>query len=82
MATYCKALRMNVIAWSQNLTAEKAEAAGANCVSKDELMATVGCDQHPHGAVGPQPRPDRGGRHRADEAGGDPDQHLARADRR
>ena len=40
MATYAKALRMNVIAWSQNLTAEKAEAVGARWVSKDELMAT------------------------------------------
>jgi phosphoglycerate dehydrogenase-like enzyme len=40
MTAYCKALRMNVIAWSQNLTAEKAEAAGARLVSKDELMAT------------------------------------------
>ena len=41
MAQYCKALRMNVIAWSQNLTAEKAEAAGAKLVSKDELMSTA-----------------------------------------
>ena len=40
MATYCLALRMKVIAWSQNLTAEKAQAAGATLVSKDELMAT------------------------------------------
>jgi phosphoglycerate dehydrogenase-like enzyme len=40
MASYCKALRMNVQAWSQNLTAEKAEAAGAKLVSKEELMAT------------------------------------------
>jgi phosphoglycerate dehydrogenase-like enzyme len=39
MAAYAKALRMTVIAWSQNLTAEKAEAAGAKLVSKDELMA-------------------------------------------
>jgi phosphoglycerate dehydrogenase-like enzyme len=39
MATYGKALRMNVIAWSPNLTAEKAAAAGAALVSKDELMA-------------------------------------------
>ena len=38
MTGYAKALRMNVIAWSQNLTAEKAEAAGARPVSKDELM--------------------------------------------
>ena len=41
MTTYAKALRMNVIAWSQNLTAEKAEAAGAKLVSKDELMSTA-----------------------------------------
>jgi phosphoglycerate dehydrogenase-like enzyme len=40
MTGYAKALRMNVIAWSQNLTAEKAAAAGAVLVSKDELMAT------------------------------------------
>jgi phosphoglycerate dehydrogenase-like enzyme len=41
MAAYAKALRMNVIAWSPNLTAEKTEAAGARLVSKDELMATA-----------------------------------------
>jgi phosphoglycerate dehydrogenase-like enzyme len=40
MASYCKALRMNVQAWSQNLTSEKAGAAGAKLVSKEELMAT------------------------------------------
>jgi phosphoglycerate dehydrogenase-like enzyme len=39
MASYCRALRMNVIAWSQNLTAEKAEAAGATLVSKQELLS-------------------------------------------
>jgi phosphoglycerate dehydrogenase-like enzyme len=41
MATYAKALRMNVIAWSQNLTAERAAEVGAKLVSKDELMATA-----------------------------------------
>jgi phosphoglycerate dehydrogenase-like enzyme len=41
MAIYAKAMRMNVIAWSQNLTAEKAAAAGAVLVSKDQLMATA-----------------------------------------
>lgn len=41
MAAYCRALRMNVIAWSQNLTQERAEAAGAVLVSKDELMAAA-----------------------------------------
>lgn len=40
MATYCKALRMNVIAWSQNLTAERCAEMGVKLVSKDELMAT------------------------------------------
>lgn len=33
-----KAFGMNVIAWSQNLTAEKAKEAGATLVSKDELL--------------------------------------------
>ena len=39
MATYCKALRMNVIAWSQNLTEERCAEMGVKKVSKDELMA-------------------------------------------
>ena len=34
-----KAFKMNVIAWSQNLTAERAAASGATLASKDELMA-------------------------------------------
>jgi phosphoglycerate dehydrogenase-like enzyme len=33
-----KSFGMNVIAWSQNLTQEKAEASGARLVSKDELF--------------------------------------------
>ncbi len=39
MAQYCQALSMNVLAWSQNLTAEKAAAAGAALVSKEELFS-------------------------------------------
>ncbi|MEI7712596.1 MAG: D-2-hydroxyacid dehydrogenase family protein [Rhodospirillales bacterium] len=39
MATYAKALRMNVIAWSQNLTAERCAEMGVTLVTKDELMA-------------------------------------------
>ena len=39
LAAYCKALRMDVIAWSTNLTAERAAEAGATLVSKDELMS-------------------------------------------
>jgi phosphoglycerate dehydrogenase-like enzyme len=40
MARYCNALDMRVIAWSQNLTDEKASASGARRVPKDELVAT------------------------------------------
>jgi phosphoglycerate dehydrogenase-like enzyme len=39
MAHYAKAFDMNVIAWSQNLTADKAAEAGAKLVSKDELFS-------------------------------------------
>ncbi len=37
---YAKAFGMDVVAWSQNLTAEKAEAIGVKYVSKDELLST------------------------------------------
>jgi phosphoglycerate dehydrogenase-like enzyme len=40
MARYCNALGMRVLAWSQNLTDERALAAGATRVSKDELLAS------------------------------------------
>jgi phosphoglycerate dehydrogenase-like enzyme len=39
VAAYCRALEMNVVAWSQNLSAEAAYAAGAARVSKEELLA-------------------------------------------
>jgi phosphoglycerate dehydrogenase-like enzyme len=39
MASYCRALRMDVIAWSTNLTAERAAEVGVTLVSKDELMS-------------------------------------------
>ena len=41
MARYGNALNMKVIGWSQNLTAEKAAAAGATMVSKQELLSTA-----------------------------------------
>jgi phosphoglycerate dehydrogenase-like enzyme len=41
MATYCKALRMDVIAWSQNLTQERCADMGVRLVSKDELMTSA-----------------------------------------
>jgi len=40
MAHYCRALGMTVLAWSQNLTAERAQAAGATLVSKETLLST------------------------------------------
>jgi len=40
VAGYAKAFGMDVVAWSQNLTEEKAAAGGARLVSKDELLAT------------------------------------------
>lgn len=39
MAAYCRALGMTVLAWSQNLTDEAANAAGASRVSKEELLS-------------------------------------------
>jgi phosphoglycerate dehydrogenase-like enzyme len=38
MARYCLALNMKVLAWSENLTEEKARAAGAVLVSKKEIL--------------------------------------------
>ena len=40
MARYCNALGMRVLAWSQNLTDERALAVGATRVPKDALLAT------------------------------------------
>jgi phosphoglycerate dehydrogenase-like enzyme len=39
MAKYCRALNMTVLAWSQNLSAERAQAAGATLVSKEPLFS-------------------------------------------
>ena len=39
MASIGRAFGMEVLAWSQNLTAERTEAAGATLVAKDELFA-------------------------------------------
>ncbi|SKA00689.1 Phosphoglycerate dehydrogenase [Enhydrobacter aerosaccus] len=40
VAGYAKAFGMEVVAWSQNLTEEKAAQGGAKLVTKDELLAT------------------------------------------
>jgi phosphoglycerate dehydrogenase-like enzyme len=39
MARYGRALNMSLLAWSQNMTPDKAQAAGATMVSKDELLS-------------------------------------------
>jgi phosphoglycerate dehydrogenase-like enzyme len=39
MANYCRALNMTVLAWSQNLSAEQAQATGATLVSKEVLFS-------------------------------------------
>jgi len=41
MAQYAQVFGMDVIAWSENLTAERAEAAGAKRVEKDDLFASA-----------------------------------------
>jgi phosphoglycerate dehydrogenase-like enzyme len=40
VARYAKAFGMDVVAWSQNLTAERAAEVGAALVTKDEVLAT------------------------------------------
>jgi D-3-phosphoglycerate dehydrogenase len=40
VAGYARAFGMEVVAWSQNLTEEKASQGGARLVSKDELLST------------------------------------------
>src|SRR5262249_32886244 len=39
VAEVARAFRMNILAWSQNLTPERAAACGAALVSKEELLA-------------------------------------------
>jgi phosphoglycerate dehydrogenase-like enzyme len=39
MAGFCRALNMTVLAWSENLTEEKAQAAGASLVSKEDILS-------------------------------------------
>ena len=79
MAGFCRALNMTVLTWSENLTAEKAHAAGATLVSKHDLLSRAD-GEHPHGPVAALARVDRRFRARANEAGSDPDQYLAGSD--
>ena len=82
MARYGTALNMNLLAWSQNLTAEKAQAAGATLVSKEELLSRSDAVSIHLVLSRSHARADRRGRSRADEAGRDPGEYVARADRR
>ena len=75
-----KALRMNVIAWSQNLTAGTRRGGRSGVGFQGRADVERRCHQYSHGAVGSEPGADRALRHRADEAGGDPGEHLPRAD--
>ena len=47
------AFGMNLIAWSQNMTAEVAKAAGATLVSKDQLFEQAGHSDDPCGLERP-----------------------------
>ena len=73
---------MKAIAWSQNLTAEKAAEQGVERVEKDELFRRSDI-LSVHLVLSPRSRGLVGAtRDRADEAERDPRQHLARADLR
>ncbi len=73
------AFGMKVIAWSQNLTTERAAEVGATLVSKEEPGG--GCRLHPSGAQRQDARPCRGSGAGAHEADGAPHKHVARTDR-
>ena len=77
-----KAIGMKLIAWSQNLTEEKAKAGGAALVSKEELFRQSDFLVDPSPAQRAHARPRHREGSRADEADRVPDQHVARPDRR
>ena len=76
------AFGMQVIAWSQDLTTERAaEVKATTLVSRDELVPGGGCRLDPSGAQRQDARPRRCAGAGAHEADGAPGQHLARTDR-
>ena len=81
MARYCKALNMNLLAWSQNMTPDQRAGGGGDDGIQGGTAVALRRGQHPPGAVRSHARPDRCGRPRTDEAGCDPGEHVARADR-
>ena len=76
------AFGMNVIAWSQNLTAERAAEVGAKLVSQGRADGAVRLPQRPPCTQRPHSRADQRAGPGEDEAGLVPDKHVARADRR
>ncbi|MGC2940844.1 NAD(P)-dependent oxidoreductase [Brevibacterium sp. FAM 24638] len=76
------AFGMEVVAWSQNLDAERADGLGVRAVSKDELFSTadVVTIHYKLSQRSPGARRSRGARR--DEVGQHPRQHLTRGTRR
>ena len=82
VARVANAFDMKVIAWSENLTAEKAKEAGATLVSKEELFKQSDFVTIHTAALAAHARAGRRRRTRADEADRVFHQQLARPDRR
>ena len=81
-AQIAKAFGMKTIAWSQNLTAEKAAEAGVGYRVERGAVQAVRLRHHPRRALAALARARRCGRVRADEADRLYHQHLARPDHR
>ncbi len=82
VAATARTLGMKVIAWSQNLTPEKAKEAGADYVSKEDLFRNADVVSIHVMLERSLARPGRRERTRADEEDRLSHQHGARADRR
>ena len=76
------AFGMKVIAWSQNLTTERASEVGAALVIEGRAVPRGGCRLHSSGAQRQDARPRRRRGTGAHEADGAPDKYLAGTDRR
>ena len=81
-ANIAKAFGMKVIAWSQNLTAEKCAGGRRRLRQQGGPVPPVRLHHHPRRAVAAHARPRRRHGTRPDEAHRLSHQHLARADRR
>ena len=75
------AFGMKVIAWSQNLTTQRAAEVGADTRLEGRTVPTGGCRLHPSCAQWKDARPCRRRGTGAHEADGAPHKHVARTDR-